>query len=72
MIWMLGCSLWSRSVSTDTAVDVLIRPDDDWDSDTEDSGTPLIEDIDQDGFTSDVDCDDWNRTSIPVPPRFGI
>ena len=68
MIWLLSCSIWSRSVNTDTAVDVLVRPDD-WDSDSTDSGAPLLEDIDQDGFSSDVDCDDWDPNIYPGAPE---
>ena len=51
--------------SEDTDIEIEYRPEDEQpDEQPDDTSTPL-QDIDQDGFLEDVDCDDWNPNIYP-------
>ena len=60
MVFLLALACRTPS-SEDTSIEIEIRPEDEQTDEqtVDDTGTPL-QDIDQDGFLEDVDCDDWN------------
>ena len=60
ILFFLGCR---TSSPTDTAVDIEVRPDDE--NVIEEDTDTVLQDIDQDGFLEDVDCDDWNPNIYP-------
>lgn len=60
IFFLLGCR--TSSVEEPT-VEIEIRPEDE-NAVEEDTDTAL-QDIDQDGFLEDVDCDDWNPNIYP-------
>ena len=60
LFFLFGCR---TSSTADTAVEIQERPED-VNVVEEDTGTAL-QDIDQDGFLEDVDCDDWNPYIYP-------
>ena len=60
ILLLLGCR---TSSSADTAVEIEIRPEDE--NVVEEDTDTALQDIDQDGFLEDVDCDDWNPNIYP-------
>lgn len=61
IIFTLACR---TPPSEDSGIEIEVRPEDEQTEETEDTGTSL-QDIDQDGFLEDVDCDDWNPNIYP-------
>ena len=47
-----------------------MRPDDEPSVAVEPEEETELRDIDQDGFTEDVDCDDWNPNVYQEPLKF--
>ena len=60
-LFVLACR---SPLSEDSGVEIEIRPEEDNEESVEDTEQPL-QDIDQDGFLEDVDCDDWNPNIYP-------
>ena len=61
---MIFVLLACRTSSTeDTAVEIEIRPEDE--NVVEEDTDTALQDIDQDGFLEDEDCDDWNPNIYP-------
>lgn len=56
---LMGC----RTEQADSGVEIQVRPDDEPSIEPEEEME--LRDIDQDGFTEDVDCDDWNPNIYP-------
>jgi len=61
IIFAMACR---TSSSEDSGIEIEVRPEDEQTDEVEDTGTSL-QDIDQDGFLEDVDCDDWNPNIYP-------
>ena len=60
-LFILAC----RTTETPSETVIEVRPDDnDHDVSIEDTSN-MLEDIDEDGYWSDVDCDDWNPNIHP-------
>ena len=60
-LFVLACR---SSLLEDSGVEIEIRPEEDNEEGVEDTEQTL-QDIDQDGFLEDVDCDDWNPNIYP-------
>ncbi len=62
LIATVGC----RTASVDSAEpEIDIRPDDEPSVDDSQEAEDELRDVDEDGFTEDVDCDDWNPNIFP-------
>lgn len=60
-VWLLlmGC----RTDTVDSGLDIQVRPDEEPSIEPEEETE--LRDVDQDGFTEDIDCDDWNPNIYP-------
>ena len=59
---LLISSCGETAKDTGEQVDIQIRPEEE---DKEETNPEELQDIDQDGFTEEVDCDDWNPNIYP-------
>jgi hypothetical protein len=62
-ILSLQFSCQEKEVEEDEVVDIQVRPDET--GENEEIPEEELRDIDQDGFTEDIDCDDWNPNINP-------
>ena len=62
-VWILLMAC--RTTDVDSGVEIQVRPDDEPSVAVEPEEETELRDIDQDGFTEDVDCDDWNPNVYP-------
>ena len=60
-MWLMV--LWACGEEKIEDTVIVSRPNED--TVYEDTGMPVLRDIDQDGFLEDVDCDDWNPNRYP-------
>ena len=60
-MWLMF--LWACGEEKIEDTVIVSRPNED--TVYEDTGMPVLRDIDQDGFLEDVDCDDWNPNIYP-------
>ena len=63
LVWLLACEGFTKS--EDSGVHIQQRPDDQVESNPSSEPSDEILDIDEDGYGSDVDCDDWNPNVYP-------